>query len=97
MTAYWVAHVTITNPERYQKYTALASAVFRQYGAKFLARGGASDTFEGYPFDRQIVIEFPSLDAARACYHSEEYRAARAARHGACNAHVCIVEGLQTI
>ncbi|MBT9383668.1 DUF1330 domain-containing protein [Pseudooceanicola sp. CBS1P-1] len=94
MTVYWIAHVTVTDPERYSGYMALAPAAFAKYGAQFLARGGASQTLEGTAHDRQVVIAFPSMETARACYDSPEYRAARDARDGACIAHVSLVEGV---
>jgi hypothetical protein len=47
--------------------------------------------------DRHVVIEFPPLAAARACYQSAEYQAARARREGAAVAHVVIVEGVGLI
>lgn len=94
MTAYWIAHVTVTDPAAYDGYQALAPAAFTRHGARFLARGGASEVLEGPALDRHVLIEFPSLQAARDCYHSPEYRAARARREGACIAHVVIVEGL---
>lgn len=94
MTAYWIAHVTVTDPAAYAGYQALAPAAFAQYGARFLARGGESDVLEGPDLARHVVIEFPSLAAARACYHSPEYQAARAHRDGACTAHVVLVDGL---
>ena len=94
MTAYWIAHVTVTDPEAYQGYQALAPAAFAAHGARFLARGGAHEVLEGPMLDRHVVIEFPSLAAARACYQSAEYQAARARREGAALAHVVIVEGL---
>lgn len=94
MTAYWIAHVTVTDPDAYAGYQALAPAAFARHGARFLARGGASEVLEGPALHRHLVIEFPSLQAARDCYHSSEYQAARAARDQACIAHVVIVEGI---
>lgn len=94
MKAYWIAHVTVTDPEAYTGYQALAPAAFAAHGARFLARGGAHEVLEGPVLDRHVVIEFPSLAAARACYHSPEYQAAKARRDGAAMAHVVIVEGL---
>lgn len=94
MKAYWIAHVTVTDPEAYTGYQALAPAAFAAHGARFLARGGAHEVLEGPALDRHVVIEFPSLAAARACYHSAEYQAAKARRDGAAMAHVVIVEGL---
>jgi uncharacterized protein (DUF1330 family) len=97
MTAYWIAHVTITDPARYAGYQALAPAAFAAHGGQFLARGGAAQVPEGPVLDRHVIIAFPTLDAARACYDSVEYRAARECRDGACVAHVVLVEGLPKI
>ncbi len=94
MSAYWIAHVTVTDPARYMGYQALAPRAFAAHGAKFLARGGDHEVMEGPTLDRHVIIEFPSLAAARACYASPEYTAARAARSGACTAHITLVEGL---
>lgn len=94
MTAYWIAHVTVEDAEAYVGYQALAPDAFKQYGAKFLARGGEHETLEGPEFQRHIVIAFPSLGAAKACYNSAEYQAAKARRDGVCVAHVTLVDGL---
>ena len=94
MKAYWIAHVTVTDPAAYAGYQALAPAAFAAHGARFLARGGAHEVMEGPVLDRHVVIEFPSLTAAKACYASPEYQAAKAKRDGAATAHVVIVEGL---
>lgn len=94
MAAYWIAHVTVTDPERYKEYQALAPAAFARFGARFLARGGEAEVLEGPVHARHVVIEFPDLPSARACYASEEYRAARAARAGAAEVSVVIVDGV---
>ena len=94
MPAYWIAHVTITDPEKYKGYQSPAPAAFAAHGGKFLARGGAYEVMEGPALDRHVIIEFPSLDAAKACYASPEYTAARLARQGASIAHITLVESL---
>ena len=94
MTAYWIAHVTVTDPDAYRGYQERAAAAFRQFGAIFLARGGESDVLEGPDLQRHVIIAFPSLAAARACYDSDAYREARHHRFGAAIAHVVIVEGV---
>lgn len=95
MPAYWIAHVTVTDPGAYKGYQALAPAAFAAHGARFLARGGAHEVLEGPALERHVLIEFPDLAAARACYHSAGYQSARACRDGACIAHVVIVDGLR--
>ena len=94
MTAYWIAHVTVTDPVAYAEYQRLAPLAFAAHGGRFLARGGASEVREGPVLDRHVIIEFPSLAAAKACYTSAEYQAALARREAASIAHVVIVEGL---
>lgn len=93
---YWIALVTVTDPERYKGYQSLAPKAFEKYNGRFLARGGEAKTLEGTAFERQVIIEFDSKATALACYHSAEYQTARKYRDMACQAIVTIVEGLPT-
>jgi uncharacterized protein (DUF1330 family) len=92
--AYWIAHVTVTNPDLYKHYASDAPIAFKKHGAAILARGGTSQQMEGNGRPRNVVIEFPSLQAALDCYNSSEYQAARAKRVGAGEADIVIVEGV---
>lgn len=92
--AYWIAHVTVSNPDQYKHYASDAPVAFKKFGATILARGGTSEQMEGDGRPRNVVIEFPSLQAALDCYHSAEYQAARAKRIGAGEADIVIVEGV---
>ncbi len=94
MAAYWIAHVTVTDPDTYAAYQAQARGVFEAHGGRFLARGGRAETLEGAEFARHVVIEFPSIEAAQTCYASEQYRAARALRAGAAEVQIVIVEDI---
>ncbi len=94
MKAYWIARVTVTDPDQYKAYAEAAPAVFVKYGAKVLARGGRCQQLEGDGRPRNVVIEFDSYDKALACYNSAEYQAARAHRVGAGEAEIVIVEGV---
>ena len=62
-------------------------------GSEFLARGGAYEQMEGQGRPRNVVIEFPSLQAARDCYNSPEYQEAKAKRVAAGIAEIVLVEG----
>ena len=90
---YWIAHVDVRAPERYKDYVATAKPAFEKYGARFLARGGAYEALEGRGRGRNVVIEFPSLAAARDCYNSPDYQAAKAIRVTVADAEMVIVEG----
>lgn len=94
MTAYWIAHVTVTDPETYAAYQVQARGVFEAHGGRFLARGGQAMTLEGPEFARHVIIEFPSINAAQRCYASDQYRAARALRSGAAEVQIVLVEDI---
>jgi len=92
---YWIAHVTVTDPEQYEQYKTATQPVFAKWGARMLARGGAFEEMEGpQGRERHVVIEFASLADAIACYRSDEYAAAMALRAGAGDAYIVIVEGV---
>ena len=92
---YWIAHVEPTDPEGYAPYVAGAKPAFERFGARFLVRGGEFTCFEGGAGQtRHVVIEFPSVQAARDCYNSPEYQEAMQHRLKASrNGHLVIVEG----
>lgn len=90
---YWIAHVDITDPERYKDYIAANGVAFAKYGAKFVVRAGKSELIAGQLDGRHVVIEFADYDTAVACYHSPEYQAAARIRDEASTANVIIIEG----
>ena len=93
LKGYWVANVDISNPDEYKKYVAANAVPFRKYGAKFLTRGGKSEMVEGKLRSRVVVLEFPSFEAALACYRSPEYAVAKKLREGASVADIAVLEG----
>ena len=94
MAAYWIAHVTVTDAQAYAAYQAQARGVFKAHGGRFLAHGGRAVTLEGAAFARHVIVEFPSIEDAQACYASDQYRAARALRRGAAEVQIAIVEDM---
>jgi uncharacterized protein (DUF1330 family) len=91
---YWIARVDVRDAEGYKGYVAAAKPAFERFGANFLARGGATDAVEGPGRARNVIIEFPSLDAARDCYNSAEYQAAKAIRQKFADGEIVLVEGV---
>jgi uncharacterized protein (DUF1330 family) len=90
---YWIAHVTVKDPETYKGYFAANAEVFKKWNAKFLVRGGKYEVRKGPEHQRHIVLEFESFEVAKACYDSPEYKAAAAIRDRAADVAVVIVEG----
>lgn len=91
---YWMAMVDVTDPEGYPRYVEANKAAFDRYGAKFLARGGQGEVFEGPAATRLVIIEFDSYQTALDCYHSPEYQTALKLREQFSTAHFAIVEGV---
>ena len=91
---YWIAHVTVSDPDQYKQYADTAPEAFKKYNGRILAGAGQHTQLEGNGKARNVVIEFDSYQAAVDCYNSDEYQAARAKRLGAGEADIVIVEGV---
>lgn len=90
---YWIAHVSVEDPDLYENYKTAARPVFERYGAKFIVRGGESTQAEGQCRPRTVVIEFDSYADALECYQSAEYQAARTHRTSTSTGDLIVIEG----
>jgi len=91
---YWIGRVDVNDLAQYQKYIDSNGSAFEKFSAKFLIRGGKFENVEGTSRARNVVIEFPTYQAALDCYHSEEYSLAKAHRLPASDADIIIIEGM---
>ena len=81
--AYMVVDARSSDPDRMVEYRRLAQIAVEYYGGRYLVRGAPYETLEGsWQPQRLVILEFPSMDAARTFYDSSEYRAARDVRAG---------------
>ncbi len=91
---YWIGRVDVHDETAYQKYIAANAAAFAKYDARFIIRGGKFECVEGKARSRNVVIEFPSLAAALACYRSPEYQHAITFRsEPVAEADIVVIEG----
>ena len=90
---YWIVQVDVPNADAYKPYLVANQAPFGKFGARYLVRGGRRDVMEGRARDRIVVLEFPSFEAALACYRSPEYQGAKKLRDGKAEADVIVTEG----
>ena len=94
MPAYLVAHVEVHDPAGFAEYRNRVAPVIEAYGGRYLVRGGALETVEGAGQRRRLVIvEFPSMDAARGFYHGPEYAPVLQLRLDSAASEVVLVEG----
>ena len=90
---YWIGRVDVADTERYQAYVAANAAAFRKYGARFLVRAGRFENPEGASRTRNVIIEFPSYQAALDCWSSPEYQQAIELRRPVSTIDLVIIEG----
>ena len=90
---YWIGHVDVADPDGYKPYMTANQAPFGEFGGRYLVRGGKHEVVEGKARERIVVMEFPSYEAALACYRSPGYQAAKKLRDGKGAVDLVIVEG----
>jgi len=97
MPGYLIANIEVHDAAKYEEYRRKVTGVIAQYGGRYLVRGGALDVREGVlPLSRVVVLEFPTLDAARRFYDSSEYAPLKALRLAGARSDVVLVDGYAT-
>jgi uncharacterized protein (DUF1330 family) len=92
---YWIGRVDVSNDEGYKPYAAANPPIFKKYGGRYVVRGGKFESKEGTARSRNVVIEFPSYQAALDCYNSPEYQANIKIRQTAAVAENIVIEGYE--
>ncbi len=90
---FWILRIDVDQPDRYGDYVDAAGPAYKKYGAKILVRGGEFELVEGTARARNVIIEFPSYQAALDCYHDSAYQAAAKIRQAIAQCDVIIIKG----
>ena len=94
MAAYVIVDIDIHSPETYEEYKRLAPPSISAYGGRYLIRGGKVEQLEGkWQPKRCVVLEFPSVEQAKAWWSSKEYAPAKALRQSCSETQMIVVEG----
>ena len=94
MSAYLIVDIEVTDPQAYDDYRSQVPPLVEKYGGKYLVRGGAFEILEGdWTLNRLVVLEFPTIKAAKDFYDSDEYQPVKAIRLKATNSNLVLVEG----
>ena len=65
------------------------------YDGKFLTRGGTVENLEGdWKPKRLVILEFPSMEKAKAWWNSPEYTPAKLIRQRASNTQMIVADGI---
>ena len=76
------------------QYSPLAGASIQGLPVKVLAAYGRQEVLEGPAGEGVVIVEFPTLEEAKAWYDSPAYREAREHRFRGADYRAMIVEGL---
>lgn len=94
--AYFIFDANIHQPEAMQPYHQQVEETYKAFGGKLLVLGHA-ETIEGHsPAGAVVILQFASIDDARAWYASAEYQNIIHYRHSAATTHAWLIEGVAT-
>ena len=91
---YIIAHVTVNDPEAYQEYVDTNTVLLPNLGAKALVRAGQCETPEGQEFQRHVILEYESYEAAKASYYNKDYQKNAEIRFANATSMLVLVEGV---
>ena len=95
MAAYVIVDIEIRDPVMYEEYRRMAPPSIAVYGGRYIVRGGEVDVLEGdWRPPRLVVLEFPTIERARAWWSSAEYAPAKAIRQACAHAEMVVVAGI---
>ena len=96
MPAYIIVEVHIHNEVEYEDYKKLTPASLLPFRGRFIVRGGETETLEGtWQPKRIVVLEFPTKEAAKDWWASNEYAPAKALRQRTATTNMIMVQGVE--
>lgn len=93
MSAYIIARYNVTNAEGFSAYQASVRPTFAGHDVEFIAVDPQSEALEGSPPHVTVVMKFPSKEAAKAWYNSEEYKAVKHHRTDNSEGDMVVIDG----
>ncbi len=95
MAAYFIVDLDVTDWAGFDEFRRLLPAVMEKYGGKYIVRGGTFEVLEGqWQPTRLVLLEFPSMDAAKRFYDSEDYRPLKELRLRTAKTNLVLAEGI---
>tara|TARA_B100000315_G_scaffold36895_1_gene31488 strand:+ start:62 stop:349 length:288 start_codon:yes stop_codon:yes gene_type:complete len=95
MSGYFIIQINVTNAENYKEYIEKVTPIVKKFGGEYIVRGGQSENVEGnWPFQRTVVLKFPTYDMVKEWHNSDEYKPIRKIREDNSECNAIIIEGL---
>ena len=94
MAAHFIVNLDVRDRERFEEYRNKVPAVIAKHGGRYLVRGGGVHPDEGdLGLKRLVILEFPSVEAARLFYGSPEYAPLLRLRQECAASYIVLVAG----
>jgi uncharacterized protein (DUF1330 family) len=93
MAAYVVNEIWVNDLETFQTYAVQVPPTLAPFGGRYVARSGPTETIEGEPPGRIVILEFPDRAAALAWRSSPAYQAILPIRDATSTSRVYVVDG----
>jgi uncharacterized protein (DUF1330 family) len=94
MAAYMVAQVQVTDPTGLAQYQQAVTPLIARYGGQFRAAAPPEVQEGEFQPHLAVIVEFPTLEQARAWYNAPEYQAVKAIRQRSASGNLVFVDGL---
>ena len=95
MSGYFIIQINVTNAENYKEYIEKVTPIVKKFGGEYIVRGGQSENVEGnWPFQRTVVLKFPTYDMVKKWHNSDEYKPIKKIREDNSECNAIIIEGL---
>ena len=95
MPGYVIVDNDVTAPDAYAEFQSRIAATVEAHGGRYLVRGGDAEAVEGdWTPHRIVVVEFDSVDAAKAWLGSSDYAELRDLRAQSARANLIVVDGV---
>ena len=95
MSGYFIIQINVTNSESYKEYIEKVTPIVKKFRGEYIVRGGQSENVEGnWPFQRTVVLKFPTYDMVKEWHNSDEYKPIRKIREDNSKCNAIIIEGL---
>tara|TARA_B100001123_G_C15178557_1_gene974396 strand:- start:963 stop:1256 length:294 start_codon:yes stop_codon:yes gene_type:complete len=97
MAAFVIADVDVKDPDKFKEYSKLTPNILKNYGGRYLVRGGNVEVVEGtWTPNRLVVMEFESIAQLKRWYNSPDYTDALKIRQGSSESNVIVAEGVES-
>lgn len=81
MSAYVIVSYDVTDPQGYQPYVPGVLPILQKHGAEILVADFEARNLEGQTAAVNVVLRFPSEEAARNWYNDPDYAPMKRIRH----------------